>query len=63
MVFQLNDAQVLREDTTKTAQNLFYLCKLFLQCICIKYSAPEKNSIAQIYVWFSHLPNTECPRS
>ena len=57
MVFQLNDAQVLWEDTTKTAQNVFYSCKLFLQCVCIKYNALEKNSIAQVYVWLSHLPN------
>jgi hypothetical protein len=56
-VFQLNDAQVLWEDTTKTAQNVFYSCKLFLQCVCIKYNALEKNSIAQVYVWLSHLPN------
>jgi len=57
VVFQLNDAQVLWEDATKAAQNLFYSCKLFLRCVCIKYSALEKNSIAQIYVWLSHLPN------
>jgi len=58
VVFQLKDAQVLWEDTTKTAQNLFYSCKLFLRCVCIKYNALEKNSIAQIYLWLSHVPNT-----